>query len=151
MLRKILIGLLVVLVIIQFIRPERNKSGEIGQYDITKVYNVPADVQQILKRACYDCHSNNTTYPWYANIQPVGFWLQNHINEGKEHLNFSEFGELDEKKRAHAFEEIAEVIDEDEMPLKSYTIVHTNSKLSQSDKDVLLKWVETLYPAAIKG
>lgn len=145
MFRKILLGLLIVLIIIQFIRPERNHDAGPQPYDITRVYTVPANVQQILKRACYDCHSNNTNYPWYANIQPIGFWLQHHIDEGKDHLNFSEFGEMEDKDQPHAIEKIVEEVDDDEMPLSSYTFIHHDAKLSENDKDVLLKWAESLY------
>jgi hypothetical protein len=145
MLKKILIGLLIVLVLIQFIRPARNRSNVPALNDITAHYAVPNDVQVVLQRACNDCHSNNTTYPWYANIQPFGLWLQNHIDEGKEHLNFSEFGSYNKKKQAHKMEEVAEMVEEDEMPLASYTWIHRDAKLSKEDKDLLLAWSKSLH------
>lgn len=144
MFKKILIVLLILLVAIQFIRPERNQSNAQSANDITSHYEVPANVQLVLQKACYDCHSNNTTYPWYANIQPVGLWLQNHINEGKEHLNFSEFASYNKKKQAHKLEEVVETVEKDEMPLSSYTKIHHGAKLSKEDKDVLLTWSKSL-------
>ncbi|MCD6063814.1 MAG: hypothetical protein K0R82_1725 [Flavipsychrobacter sp.] len=145
MLKKILIGLLVALVLIQFIRPARNQSTAQSPNDITTQYAVPANVQQVLKRACNDCHSNHTTYPWYANIQPIGFWLENHIEEGKGHLNFSEFASYNKKKQAHKMEEVTEMVDEDEMPLKSYLSIHHDARLSKQDKDLLLAWSKSLH------
>ena len=145
MLKKILLGLLVVFIVIQFIRPARNQSNAQSPNDITAIYPVPENVQQVLQRACNDCHSNNTTYPWYANIHPLGLWLQNHINEGKEHLNFSEFGTYAAKKQAHKMEEVAEMVEKDEMPLPSYTWIHHDAKLSKEDKDILLAWSKALH------
>src|SRR4051812_1459572 len=90
-LKRILLLLSVVFVIIQFFHPAKNQSEVISINDITKVYPVPGEVQKILKTSCYDCHSNNSIYPWYAKIQPVSWWLNHHIDEGKHELNFSEF------------------------------------------------------------
>lgn len=142
--KKILIGLLIVLVVIQFVRPEKNTSGTVGANDIRVSNPVPANVLSVLKRACFDCHSNNTNYPWYANIQPVGWWLQNHINEGKEELNFSEFGTYSAKKAAHKLEETAEMVEEKEMPLESYTWIHKNAKLTQDEIKLVADWALAL-------
>ncbi|MDB5275156.1 MAG: cytochrome [Ferruginibacter sp.] len=91
--KKVLLVLLVILVIIQFIHPAKNSSSEDAMLvnDISKKYIIPQNVHDILKTSCYDCHSNNTVYPWYSKIQPVDWWLTNHINEGKREVNFSEF------------------------------------------------------------
>lgn len=142
--KKILIGLLIVLVVIQFVRPEKNTSGTVGANDIRVSNPVPANVLSVLKRACFDCHSNNTNYPWYANIQPLGWWLQNHINEGKEELNFSEFGTYSAKKAAHKLEETAEMVEEKEMPLESYTWIHKNAKLTQDEIKLVADWALAL-------
>ena len=96
--KKIGLGLLVVLVVIQFIRPTRNISTSESPNEISKFYDVPAEVHAVLKKSCYDCHSNNTVYPWYTNLQPVGLWLQSHVNDAKGELNFSEFGTYNQKK-----------------------------------------------------
>src|SRR6266513_1873362 len=107
--KKILIIILVILVVIQFIRPARNISTTESPNDITKHYEVPDSLKNILAVACNDCHTNNTRYPWYSNIQPVGWWLQWHVNEGKHHLNFSEFASYNPKKQYKKLDESAEL------------------------------------------
>jgi hypothetical protein len=144
MVKKIAIGLLVALVIIQFFKPARNISLEKSPNDITNKYAVPAPVQEILKTSCNDCHSNNTVYPWYANIQPVAWWLADHVNEGKQKLNFSEFSSYSPKKAHHKLEEVIEMVKEGEMPLQSYTIIHQNAKLSEPQKLELANWADGL-------
>jgi hypothetical protein len=144
MLRKVLIGLLIALVIIQFVRPERNTDSSVKADDITARYDVPANVQAILKRACNDCHSNYTAYPWYANIQPLGLWLQHHIDEGKAELNFSIFNTYSDKKKAHKMEEVAEMVERGEMPLESYTLIHGDAKLTKKEAQALITWAKTL-------
>lgn len=144
MIKKIAIGLLVALVIIQFFKPSRNISSEKSANDITNKYTVPASVQEIMKTSCNDCHSNNTVYPWYANIQPVAWWLADHVNEGKRELNFSEFSTYSPKKAHHKLEEVIEMVKEGEMPLQSYTIIHQNAKLSEPQKLELANWADGL-------
>src|SRR5215210_3758877 len=132
--KKIFLSLLAILIIIQFIRPARNISNQVAATDITKVYTVPADVQQVLKVSCNDCHSNNTVYPWYTNIQPVGWWLQNHVNEGKVELDFSAFASYSAKRQHHKLEEVMEQVKDDHMPIKSYLWIHKDAKLSADQK-----------------
>ncbi|MBZ0100325.1 MAG: heme-binding domain-containing protein [Taibaiella sp.] len=144
MAKKILYGLLIVLVVIQFIRPGRNISEVPSPNDIRVHYPIPANVESILKRACYDCHSNHTTYPWYTNIQPLGWWLQNHINEGKEELNFSEFAAYTPKKADHKLEEVVELVKKKEMPLKSYTYIHKGAVLTKEEIEILVDWANGL-------
>ncbi len=152
--KKLLLLLLVVFVAIQFIHPERNESAEPQTADISTIYKVPVDVSNILNKACNDCHSNNTTYPWYATIQPVAWWLNDHIQEGKGEINFNEFASYAPAKQYHKLEEFKKQIDEDEMPLSSYTLIHTNAKLTDSEKKTLTNWSEDIrnqmkakYPA----
>ena len=143
--KKILVAIAVVLVVIKFIRPAKNISDLNGLNEIGKHYNVPENVQTILKQSCYDCHSNNTRYPWYANIQPVGWWIHySHVNDGKGHLNFSEYGGYTEKKAKHTFEEITDEVREGEMPLGTYTFLHPDAKLSADQTKTLLDWAEAL-------
>ena len=153
-LKRILIGLLIIFVLIQFIRPEKNKSEGISPNDISTKYPVPDSVQAILKVACNDCHSNNTRYPWYAEIQPVAWWLNNHIIDGKRGLNFSEFKSYRIKKQFHRLDDINELVKKNEMPLSSYTLIHSDAKLTEQQKLTLAKWAEALkdsikahYPA----
>lgn len=133
--------LLLAFIIIQFIRPAKNKAGEISNNDISKLYPVPEDVQSILKTSCYDCHSNNTVYPWYAEIQPVAWWLNNHIEDGKKDLNFSEFASYRIRRQYKKLEEINDLVKKDEMPLDSYLWIHKNAKLSEQQKLTVANWV----------
>lgn len=140
MLKKILLFLLLAFAVIQFIRPPRNKSTAAQPAYIGNVFPVPQDVKVILEKACNDCHSNNTTYPWYSYIQPVDWWLNNHIREGKDELNFDEYTNRSLRYQYHKMEEVEELVTNDEMPLKSYTWIHRNAKLSQSEKKSLTDW-----------
>ncbi|MBS1772384.1 MAG: heme-binding domain-containing protein [Bacteroidetes bacterium] len=144
MFKKIFIGLIILFVVLQFIRPSRNISDAAAVNDISTAYNVPADVHETLKKACYDCHSNNTRYPWYTNIQPVGLWMQNHINEGKEEINFSEFATYKKKKQAHKMEEVVKMIEKNEMPLSSYTWIHKDAILTDAEKTAVINWAKAL-------
>ena len=152
--KRILIVLLLVFVLIQFIRPEKNKSQAISPNDISTKYPLPDSVQAILKVACNDCHSNTTRYPWYAEIQPVAWWLNNHIKDGKRALNFSKFTTYRVKKQLHRLDDINEQVKKNEMPLSSYTLIHTDAKLTGQQKLTLANWTEALkdsikahYPA----
>lgn len=152
--KKILILLVVLFAIIQFFKPARNISAGKSTADISNHYSVPDHVNIILDKACNDCHSNNTVYPWYANVQPVAWWLDNHVQEGKQELNFSEFGNYSLARQYHKLEEVKEMIDEGEMPLGSYTIIHRDAKLTNEEKHALLSWAEGIrnemkarYPA----
>lgn len=140
MLKKIAFALLAALVVIQLFRPERNQTGTPSANHIGNKYTVPANVSDILKNSCYDCHSNNTRYPWYANVQPLAWWLQDHVNEGKREMNFDEFLSYPAKKAHHKLEEVIEQVKEGEMPLKSYTLVHRNAVLDQEQKRILSEW-----------
>ena len=144
MIKKIAYVLLVALVVMQFIRPARNISTEESANHISKKYTVSASVNGIMEKACYDCHSNNTVYPWYANIQPVGFWLDDHVKEGKGELNFSEFLTYSPKKARHKMEKVVEEVKEGGMPLDSYTWIHKNAILTQEEKSELTTWADTL-------
>ncbi len=145
--------ILAALVVIQFIRPERNLSND-QTYALEKTYPVPADVKLILKTACNDCHSNNTEYPWYANLQPVAWFLDDHVQEGKRHLNFSTFTSMKVAVQNHKMEEVIEQVKEGEMPLESYTIIHRDAILTQDQQVALTSWAESImdnlhanYPA----
>lgn len=152
--KKLLWVLLGVLLIIQFFRPAPNVSAAVNDHDIMKAYPASPEVQAILQRACNDCHSNNTVYPWYSKIQPVAWWLDNHIKEGKRELNFSEFLGYRIARQYKKIGEVAEEVNEGDMPLSSYTLVHTNAKLSAGEKKQLNDWcdgvraaIQAKYPA----
>lgn len=152
MIKKILIVLLVALVIIQFIRPAKNNKGN-KDFAITTKYDMPNNVKVVFDKACADCHSNNTNYPWYTNIQPLGYWINNHVKEGKKEINFDEFTNKKIGLQHHKLKEAIEQIEKDEMPLPSYTIIHKDAKLTKEEKDLLINWfqnivsnMEAIYP-----
>ncbi|TAK37392.1 MAG: cytochrome C [Saprospiraceae bacterium] len=142
--KKILLALLATLVIIQFIRPEKNLSGD-QTFSISKKYDVPAEVATMMEGACYNCHSNKTEYPWYANVQPVAWWLADHVNEGKKELNFSNFTSRKIAVQNKKFKEIAEQLEEKEMPLPSYTWLglHPEANLTEAQRQTLIAWAKT--------
>ena len=156
MLRKILLLLLAVLVIIQFFHPGKNTDSNTTAVvnDISKIMVVPDNVQDILQKSCYDCHSNNTDYPWYAEIQPVGWWLNHHIDEGKSEVNFNEFSTYSLRRQYKKLEEIIEQVKKDEMPLGYYTVIHKDAVLNKDQKLLVSSWasaaldsMKAKYPA----
>ncbi|HEY0054708.1 MAG TPA: heme-binding domain-containing protein [Pedobacter sp.] len=138
---KILLILLAVFALMQFFQPDRNFSEAASTNDITKVYPVPNAVQAILKKACYDCHSNSTRYPWYTYIQPFGWMMNSHINEGKSELNFNEFGSYSARRQRSKVKAIAGSIEDGSMPLASYKLIHRDAKLNNTEKNLILNWL----------
>lgn len=141
---KVFIVLLVAFVGIQFIPTNRNQSNEVLSFDISLTYNVSENIQSILKASCYDCHSNNTDYPWYNKVQPVSWLLESHIKQGKAKLNFSEFGSYSSRIQKNKLKFIASQIENDKMPLSSYTLIHRNAKISENEKLLLINWITNL-------
>ena len=139
---KVVIGVLIVLVVAQFIRPNRNNGNAFGRNDISHDVQMPDSVLKILKKSCFDCHSNRTVYPWYAEINPVSWWLNHHVNEGKRELNFSEFVPYESSKKLKKLEEIADEVKEHEMPLDSYLLIHKDAKLTDQQIATLVNWSE---------
>lgn len=135
-------ALLIVFIVTQFIQPDRNKSVQVVPTDISKAVPVPENVKMILQTACYDCHSNNTNYPWYNYVQPVGWILANHIKHGKGDLNFSDFGSYPIRKQQSKLKAIADQIKNGEMPLYSYTIIHKKARLSKEQKVLITDWAQ---------
>jgi len=132
---KILVAVLIVAFIgIQFIFIERTNPPITGEID------APAPVKEILMRSCYDCHSNETVWPWYSYIAPASWLLGDDVNEGRAELNFSEWSGYDDKKKQKKIKEIWEEVDEGEMPQWYYIIMHSEAKLSDADKKTLHDW-----------
>ena len=138
--KKILLSLLMVLILIQFIQPARNKSSELSSTDIKKTFSIPENVQLVLQIACYDCHSNNTNYPWYSKIQPFGWLLAKHIKNGKAELNFNEFSSYSLRRQISKLTGIGKSVKDGTMPLNSYILIHKNARLSNEDKALLIGW-----------
>lgn len=140
MIKKLAIGLLILFIAAQFIQPSLNQGSSMGQQDISHAVSIPGNVMQVLKKSCFDCHSNQTTYPWYDRISPISWWVADHVNDGKRELNFTEFTQYSIKKQLHKMEEIRETVEKGEMPLKSYLVMHGDAKLTPNDKNLLVDW-----------
>lgn len=140
--KVILVIIVMAFIAIQFVRPMKNSGNEIVAKQITAKYEVPQEVQQILKVSCYDCHSNTTHYPWYSNIQPVAWWLEDHIVEGKDELNFSTFMEYPVWRQYKKFKEIGKEVKDGEMPMASYTLIHRDAVMTADQKLLIQNWVE---------
>jgi hypothetical protein len=136
--------LTVALIVIQFFRPERNVSGTQSPSMMSNQIAMTDEIRMILQLACLDCHSNNTRCPWYAEIQPVGWWLAGHIREGRKELNFDDFGSYRPRRKFSKLRQIEEQITEGEMPLPSYTIIHKDAILSNEKKELLIAWTKEL-------
>lgn len=141
--RRILLGLLVILVAIQFIRIDKTKPETIESEDFIVMTNPPAEVVSLLQSACYDCHSHETKYPWYTNIAPFSFMIENHIKEARGHLNFSKWGTYGAAKAAHKLEECAEEIEAKKMPIKPYVNMHEEADLTEAQRKRLVIWFES--------
>ena len=142
MIKKLLLVLLIILVVIQFIKPKKNIHPGPEPADISTLYPVPANVDSILVVACKDCHSNNTRYPWYNNIQPVAWFLANHVTDGKRSFNLNEFATYPVARQYDKIEEIKKQIDKGEMPLSSYTWIHKDAILTEAQKNTIESWSE---------
>ncbi len=142
---------MIVFIGIQFIRPAYNTSDKVLSTDILSVISVPRNIENILKSACYDCHSNHTRYPWYMNIQPMGWMMAKHINEGKENLNFSEFGMYSKRKQANKLRAMATSVKEGSMPIRSYTMMHPDSKLNDDDIKTVVAWATKTRDSLLKN
>ena len=140
----LLVGVLVVaFIVLQFFRIDTTPIPIVQAETIQSGIGVPPDVDMILTRSCGDCHSNQTVYPWYSQVQPVAWWLSNHIAEGRAELNFSTFNTYNARRKKKKLEEICEQVKSGEMPLPSYTWIHRNATLTDSEKDAICKWTET--------
>lgn len=135
--------LLLAFILAQFFQPEKNIHEGPSESDLLLVMEVPDQVADLLKNSCYDCHSNHTRYPWYDKISPVSWFLHRHVVEGKEALNFSEFGHLGQRKMISALSGICEVIEDGSMPLVSYRLIHRNAALNDEDVTVICDWSES--------
>jgi hypothetical protein len=140
-----LLGCALLFVAIQFARPQKNLStAPAGQDDLATHYAAPPEVRRILETACYDCHSDRTRYPWYAEVQPVGWFLASHVRDGKRELNFSEFAAYTTHTQAKKLEALSDRVEGRDMPLKSYTWIHRDAILTDGQITTLSDWAAAL-------
>lgn len=140
---KLFLGFLALFILIQFIRPEKNDSKN-EMYAMSTVMEIPIEVNKIIQTSCADCHTNSTNYPWYSEIAPASWYLAQHVKEGKEHLNFSEWTAYNKDQQEHIIEDMKEVLNDREMPLKSYLLIHKDAKLTENQYQILYDWVNTI-------
>ena len=136
--------LLVGFVGIQFVPTDINQSDTVPKTDFLLVNNTQENISALLQESCYDCHSNNTEYPWYNKVQPVAWFLEDHINEGKEELNFNEWDAYSNRRKNSKLKSIISQVKDDEMPLASYTLIHKDAKLSNSEKTLIIDYMKNL-------
>jgi Haem-binding domain len=136
--------IIVALIVMQFFRIDKSVPEYDHNQDFLVITSASVEVAQILKTSCYDCHSYETIYPWYSYIAPVSWFMQNHINEGRDELNFSEWGSFSDKRIKKKIKEFIEEVEEGEMPLSSYTLTHQNAKLSKEERDLVIRFFKKL-------
>lgn len=141
--KKLRIGILIAIVAIQFIRIDKTNPAVIAEQDYLTQLQPDEKVANLIKNACYDCHSNTTEYPWYSNVAPISWWIKDHIDHGRKHLNFSVWSTYSEKKQHHKIDECVEMLEDEEMPLKSFTITHPEAVLSEEEREMLIAYFKS--------
>lgn len=142
--KKILLIVLAIVIIIQFIPADLPVVILDNPNDLIANNDIPENIEAILRTSCYDCHSNETVYPWYSYVSPVSLLVSRDTRIGRDELNFSEWEKLDKIEKAEMLDEIAEEIEEGEMPMKIYPITHPDAKLSDSDREEMVLWAEIM-------
>lgn len=142
--KKIALGVLILLVLVQFIPVDTSNPAIDKQKDFITVTKAPEEVALLLKTSCYDCHSNETAYPWYFKVAPVSWWLKHHINEGREELNFSTWADFSTKRKDKKLKESIKMVQEGEMPMGSYTLVHKEAVINEAQQKTLVDWFTAL-------
>lgn len=135
----VLVGLLMA---IQFVPVDRSNPA------VGEEVQAPPEVMAVLERSCYDCHSNETDWPWYSHVAPVSWLLAGHVKEGREHANFSTWGSIEPGRLGHHAEEIREQLEEGDMPLKSYVLIHRNASLTEQDVATVVAWARSVEASA---
>lgn len=141
---KIIKILLVVFIAMQAFRIDKTNPQAAKELDFISINKPSKDIAKVLKASCYDCHSNESTYPWYSNVAPVSWFLKHHIDEAREELNFSEWGNFSEKRKAKKLEEITEEVEEGEMPMTSYLLMHSEAKMSDVQREAFVTYFKSL-------
>ncbi|MDX5404534.1 MAG: heme-binding domain-containing protein [Bacteroidota bacterium] len=137
-LKKGVYGLIILLIISQFVPVDRENPESLPEKDFLTMVSAPREIAGLVRTACYDCHSHQTEWPWYSYVTPVKFVVAHHVEEGREHLNFSKWAEYEQKKRDHKLEECAEEVKEGEMPIFGYDWTHAGARLSEADRQKLV-------------
>lgn len=142
--KKFGIAIMFALIIMQFFQIEKTNPDIDLNQDFLNIHAAPLEISKLFKDACYDCHSHETRYPWYTSVAPISFWIKSHINEGRQHINYSIWNTYSEEKKSHKIEEAIEMIEEKSMPLTSYIIAHPEARISESDRAKMVQWLKEL-------
>lgn len=143
--KKILIGLAILFVVIQFVNRTDKSVPEVdASKDFLRATNAPENVIAVFKTACYDCHSYHTRYPWYSNVAPVSWWISGHIEQGREEMNLSTWTDYSQKKKDHKLEKMVDAFENGWMPLGSYTIIHRDALVPFRIRYEVADWLKTL-------
>ena len=134
---KVMLGLGGVLVLIQLVRPAQENPA------VTGAIQTPPEVMTLLKRACWDCHSNETVWPWYSQVAPMSWLVAKDVKDGRRHLNFSEWQGYEYGRKLKKLKEIGEEVEEGEMPMEFYVPLHPEAKLTAAEKTVLVEWAKS--------
>jgi Haem-binding domain len=137
-----LLGLVIVLVLVQFIPVDRANPEFSNKKTITAKETVPPSIKTVFSRSCGDCHSDQTTWPWYSYVAPVSWIISSDVHNGRKHVNFSEWGDYSAKQREEALENICEQVQQSQMPEKTYLLLHPDARLRQADRDAVCRWTE---------
>jgi len=143
----VVIILVAAFVVVQFVRPNQTNPAVNAAETLEASVPVPDNVEEILKRSCNDCHSNTTSYPWYAQVSPVSWFLNDHIQEGRGELNFSIWNTYTAKRKDKKLDEICEQVKTGEMPLPSYLWIHRDAALREGDANILCDWANQTRPS----
>jgi len=138
--KKILVVLLVAFIMIQFFPIDKTNKPVNPGMDFLKIKKTSPEISKLISNSCYDCHSDETKYPWYSSISPVSWWLINHVDEGRKHLNFSIFATYEPKRQIHKMEECVEMLEKHEMPLESYYLGHQDAKITDAERQELIQY-----------
>jgi hypothetical protein len=139
------------MVVVQFIPTTYNQNELLPANDFLNYYKAPIAVNNKILISCYDCHSNNTNYPWYSKIQPAAMFLEQHIEEGKAELNLSEWPSYSERRKKSKIKSIISQLKDDEMPLYSYTLIHQNASFTRDEKLTVISWLEKIADSINKN
>jgi hypothetical protein len=148
---KILAGLAAVCLLLQLVRPAQPAAAAPGHGDLLVQHPAPDPVRRLLTGACYDCHSDQTSHPWYAAVEPVGWWLAGHIRDGRAALNFSSFGALPAKSAMHLLDQCVDAVNHGEMPPSSYRLLHGDARLGDEEKTQLTAWFQNVADSISSG
>ncbi|MBD0369731.1 MAG: heme-binding domain-containing protein [Pyrinomonadaceae bacterium] len=139
-LKRVSIALVILFLAAQVIRPSMTNPPVDESRTLQAKAQVSPEVYAILERSCNDCHSNKTTWPWYSQVTPISWYLVRHVNQGRRELNVSDWAKYDARRATRKLDEICEQVNRDEMPLKSYLVLHPSANLSDADKKAICDW-----------